>query len=120
MTVAFALMELGVTNRELHLFDTFAGHDEKDIGEVDVDFRGTHALEKKGKGWTGVSKKAVNLAMMTTKYPITKVHYHEGKAQETTTGWQRQIALLRLDMDWYEPTKVALTISGRTSVRAAR
>jgi hypothetical protein len=44
--------------------------------------------------------------MATTGYPETKVHYVRGKVEDTIPGTMPgEIAILRLDTDWYESTR---------------
>jgi O-methyltransferase len=44
--------------------------------------------------------------MLSTGYPEEKVHFIKGKVEETLPSvLPDQLALLRLDTDWYESTK---------------
>ena len=49
--------------------------------------------------------------MALTGYPEEKIHYVEGKVEETLPGAApEKIALLRLDTDWYESTRHELDV----------
>jgi hypothetical protein len=44
--------------------------------------------------------------MAETGYPPERIHYHAGKVEDTIpAGAPAEIALLRLDTDWYESTR---------------
>ena len=48
--------------------------------------------------------------MAETGYPPEKIFYHEGRVEETIPDQApEQIALLRLDTDWYESTRHELS-----------
>jgi hypothetical protein len=109
MAAALALKQLGRTDRELRLFDTFAGMVEP--GELDKDARGNSAgvsfrkAEKKGAGvdWCFASVDEVKANMSTTGYPVEKMFFVEGKVEDTIPGQAPdRISVLRLDTDWYE------------------
>ena len=108
--IARTLMAMGVTDRDLHLFDTFAGMpepteaDRRHDGAAAADLlktRPSHA-----KVWAIASLDDVRDGMAATGYPPERVHFHPGRVEETIPGdAPDRIALLRLDTDWYESTR---------------
>jgi O-methyltransferase len=108
--VALALNDRGVTDRELHLYDTFEGMTEPT--EEDRAMDGTPAAEllarqsRDAKIWAVASLADVRAGMAETGYPAERIHYHVGKVEDTIPAQApEQIALLRLDTDWYESTR---------------
>lgn len=112
MAAAMTLMELGETDRELYLFDTFEGMPAPTA--VDVDLHGNSAREEydrrqsrgEGERWMASSLEKVREAVLSTGYPAERVHLTKGTVEETLPGTAPEhIALLRLDTDWYESTR---------------
>lgn len=111
MLAALTLMELGITNRNLYLFDTFAGMSEPSDKDVNI-----HGSSAKGKWhtllrgvineWDYASLEEVKQNMYTTGYPKEKISFVVGKVEDTIPqAAPDKIAILRLDTDWYESTK---------------
>ncbi len=110
MTVALTLLRLGVTDRELYLFDTFEGMPEP--GEEDVKQGGRHASEvlrnsgRDSSVWAIAGFDEVRDSVQGTGYPEDKIHFVQGGVEETVPEHApAEIALLRLDTDWYASTK---------------
>jgi hypothetical protein len=109
--VARTLVAAGAADRELHLFDTFEGMPPPT--EADRRIRSGPTAEqmlaeqpRSGLVWAIASLEDVQAGMAQTGYPEALVHYHPGRVQDTIPGdAPEQIALLRLDTDWYESTK---------------
>jgi hypothetical protein len=108
--IALALLDRGVTDRDLHLFDTFAGMPEP--SEEDQAMDGTPAAQllaeapRDAKIWAVASLDDVREGMAETGYPAERVHYCVGKVEDTVPeNAPEQIALLRLDTDWYASTR---------------
>ena len=109
MAAALALRE---TNdlRDLYLFDTFAGMTTPT--DNDVDYSGTPAMGRYAESmatdhneWCYASLEDVRANMASTEYPGDKCHFVKGNVLETLpSGGPDQIAILRLDTDWYEST----------------
>ncbi|MDA0999771.1 MAG: class I SAM-dependent methyltransferase [bacterium] len=110
------LSRLGVSDRELYLFDTFQGLTAP--GEQDVSLWGTDASAEYRKfedeAEAGPDIFALNIApregvenlMRGSGYPWEKFHFIEGKVEDTLpAAAPERIALLRLDTDWYESTR---------------
>ncbi len=110
MAVARTLIELGAAERNLYLFDTFEGmsepteSDKQFSGEAAVDL--LRQLDKETSTiWAYSPLDDVRRAMRDTGYAPDKVLFIKGKVEETLPGQApKQIAILRLDTDWYEST----------------
>lgn len=114
MAVALTLLRLGVTDRELYLYDTFAGMTEP--GAEDVRHSGEEAatlletLPRDSNEWAYAPIDEVRAAMSDTGYPQERIHYVEGPVEETLPiDMPDQVSLLRLDTDWYASTRHELT-----------
>ena len=58
------------------------------------------------KIWAVAGLEDVREGMAETGYPADRIHYHVGPVEETLPDRApEQIALLRLDTDWYESTR---------------
>jgi O-methyltransferase len=110
MAAALTLLRLGVTDRELYLYDTFSGmpppteHDTTRDGERAADLlaRG----EADSDIWAIASLEDVRTAVLSVGYPAEHIHFVKGPVEETLPGdAPDEIALLRLDTDWYSSTK---------------
>lgn len=116
MAVARTLLSLGAADRDLYLFDTFTGM--SDPTEEDRDLRGVPADRRPGIkkhaylsarfGWGGIDDVRANLA--STGYPTERLHFVAGRVEDTLPGSEpgsvpEQIAVLRLDTDWYVSTR---------------
>lgn len=116
MAVAKTLLKTGVTDRELFLFDTYAGMPEP--GAVDVDAMGRQAADliaelSKRPLWeqdgnhvlARSSLGVVRRNLMSTGYPTARLHFVEGRVEDTIPMCAPDcLALLRLDTDWYAST----------------
>jgi O-methyltransferase len=110
MTAALALMGEG-SRRQLFLFDTFAGMVPPT--EMDLRFDGERATDCLAKAnprdpsseWCIASLEEVRGNIESTGYPLEQVQFVEGPVEETIpVAAPDQIALLRLDTDWYQST----------------
>ncbi len=110
MAAALTLLRLGVADRDLYLFDTFKGMPAP--GELDADLDGISAhqhmqVEDKSSSfvWAIASLEDVTQNLFSTAYPRDLLHFVEGRVEETVPDFApEQIAILRLDTDWYEST----------------
>ncbi|MET0768852.1 MAG: TylF/MycF/NovP-related O-methyltransferase, partial [Solirubrobacteraceae bacterium] len=107
--VARTLLECGQAERELHLFDTFAGMPPP--ADVDRRHDGMSAAEllagrdRSRHIWAIADLDDVRAGMAATGYPAAHVHFHPGLVEETIPAEAPgEIALLRLDTDWYGST----------------
>ena len=108
--VALTLLECGATDRDLHLFDTFAGmpppsdKDRRFDGKPAADLLATS--DERSNLWAVAGLDDVRTGMAEVGYPTERIHYHEGRVEDTVPGQAPQrIAVLRLDTDWYESTR---------------
>lgn len=111
MVVLYTLMELGETNRQIHLFDTFQGMTPP--SERDVMYTGHAANELLSKHekiparnlWCWADENDVRQNVLSTGYPEDRINFIKGDVLETIPSYAPEsIALLRLDTDWYEST----------------
>jgi O-methyltransferase len=118
LAIALTLQELGRTDRDLYLYDTFEGMTEP--GEHDVSAFHPPAreswLEAQRRGelaWSEVlgaaeafGQDAVRELLLATGYPEERVHLVPGTVEETIPAQAPdRLALLRLDTDWYASTR---------------
>lgn len=113
MLVAKTLLSLGSTSRDLYLFDTFEGLPKPDEAK-DVDVWGNraidgwrpHAKDDRSSTWALATLEEVRENFGRTGYPDQRVHFVKGLVEETIpVRAPQQIALLRLDTDWYASTR---------------
>jgi hypothetical protein len=111
MLAAKVLMKLGDTTRHLYLYDTFEGMTEPTNNDVMFDGKSAREIldnsEKKAgdAGWCIASLEDVRANMESTGYPKDKIHFIKGPVEKTIPQSEpKQVALLRLDTDWYEST----------------
>ncbi len=113
MAVAHTLLKEKKSDRNLYLFDTFEGMPKPTDLDVSVDKRknAKSKFEKTKKSedssdWCFASLNEVKKNIMKTGYSSEKIHFIKGKVENTLPEYvPKQIALLRLDTDWYESTK---------------
>ena len=117
MAAALTLKELGVTDRTFYLYDTFCGMPEPSefdsrLGKY-VNPQEKFRLLQTGpdsSDWCQASLDEVRQNLATTQYNINRFKFVEGKVEETIPGTlPDEIAILRLDTDWYESTKHEMT-----------
>jgi hypothetical protein len=110
MTVALALLSHGDRSRSLYLYDTYEGmssptSDDKSLDGISADDQLKSTPEKTGV-WCYAGIEDVRANILSTGYPEEKVHLIKGKVEETIPSTiPAELALLRLDTDWYESTK---------------
>lgn len=111
LAVARTLLEEGDTTRDLWLYDTFTRMPPP--GERDFDIWGRHASSyfegpvdpHDTDGYRYLPLDEVRMLLESTGYPPERLHFVAGMVEETIPGeTPDQIALLRLDTDWYEST----------------
>ena len=107
---ASTLVRLGDTTRKIYLYDTYEGMPEP--GEADLNRDGHSARQawkegqEKGQPWGfGGTLEGVKTVMESTGYPQENLVYVKGMVEDTVPGViPGQIALLRLDTDFYSST----------------
>ena len=116
MAMALTLKKIGAENRELYLYDTFSGMSAPT--DVDVSIGGAKAHEKfadkkiseDASKWCSSTLEEVKNNVLSTGYNIENINFIEGKVEDTIPdNIPKDIAILRLDTDWYESTKHELT-----------
>ena len=113
MAVAQSLLSLKVSDRDLYLFDTFAGmtapsgkdgsaFERKTTKESFEEMRAADGTCQ----WCFSSLEETRANLGTIGYPAEKIHFVKGPVEETLPkNAPEQIALLRLDTDFYESSK---------------
>ena len=117
LAMALKLLDLGVDDRDVHLYDTFDGMTaptEADTSPYDppalVEWRA--AAERGERPWpnlfepTVFNLDAVRALLESSGYPPARLHFVPGRVEDTIPAHAPdQLALLRLDTDWYESTR---------------
>jgi predicted O-methyltransferase YrrM len=116
MIIALTLLQCGVRDREIFLFDTFDGMTAP--SSQDVDLHGDHTVAlmsgSRGPEVTKLVKAAagideVRAAMASTGYDMRLVRLVKGDVVQTLPRTQTlRICLLRLDTDFYDRTLAGL------------
>lgn len=117
MAAAARLIKNQNADRTLWAFDTYSGMSKPTA--ADVDLHGATATELLAVAdvndvrsvWCQSSLDEVRSNLLSTGYAEEKLRFVVGKVEETLNSeisLPEQIALLRLDTDWYESTKVEL------------
>ncbi|MGE0565661.1 MAG: TylF/MycF/NovP-related O-methyltransferase [Pseudolabrys sp.] len=121
VTIIRTLQALGVTDRKIWLYDTFEGMPEPE--EIDVHYAQTPTedggiksweLHKKpdtgGSDWCFCPIDEVKRTVYRTGYPQDNLNFVKGLVENTIPGTiPSDIALLRLDTDFYSSTKHEFT-----------
>ncbi|MDP6891131.1 MAG: TylF/MycF/NovP-related O-methyltransferase [Phycisphaerales bacterium] len=106
MAAARTLLDLHCQNRDLYLFDTFEGMGQPT--EEDINIKGLIAVNERPNRteWSRCPLETVQEAFKKTAYDPNRIHYVKGMVEDTVPDdAPGQIALLRLDTDWYESTR---------------
>lgn len=106
MMIALTLQSLGVTDRDIYLYDTFTGPPPPTDADVDIHGVSMVDLTNRGVKWPQASADEVKANLAATNYPAGHFHIVAGDVLETIPRLApERIALLRLDTDWYESTR---------------
>jgi O-methyltransferase len=118
MMAALTLQQAGIRDREIYLFDTFEG--QPPPSDRDVTFKGGRptarwrqatnqgvldpgALPEELRAYASLDEARANV--YSTGYPQDRFVFVKGKVEDTLPeSAPGQIAILRLDTDWYEST----------------
>ena len=118
MAAARELIRLHSADRQLWLYDTYAGMTAPTAADVEAG-TGVTAAEmlsstSVGDGnnvWCVAGRADVEANMRSTGYPVEHITFVEGDVTQTLLdSAPESISLLRLDTDWYESTKVGLEV----------
>lgn len=117
MMIALTLRKNNINDRKIYLYDTFEGMSEPT--EADKAISGQSAetlLQSQDKMadqsiWCYSSMDEVKKNLLSTGYPSNQLIFIKGKVEDTLpVQAPGSLALLRLDTDWYESTKIELEI----------
>jgi O-methyltransferase len=117
LAMLLTLQDLGVSDRDIWLYDTFEGMtapDERDVSDFELPAlaRWHESRARQEKPWGHLFHPEVfNEAMVremlySTGYPRERLHFVKGPVEQTLPAQMPPaLALLRLDTDWYESTR---------------
>jgi len=114
MAAALTLLGEQGGDRRLWLYDTFAGMTEPardNDGSAAVRAWRRQRRSDGGNDWCRASLQDVRANMERTGYPADHIRYVEGPIEQTLrdpVNIPHRIAVLRLDTDWYESTRIEL------------
>ena len=117
MLMAKTLVNEGEKERKIWMYDTFDGMTEPtdDDCEIETNISGSDLLKNTPKNtdkfnmWAYAPLEMVKKNMKKTMFPEERIHFIEGKVENTLGKVKPQnMSLLRLDTDWYESTKCEL------------
>ena len=118
MAMAKQLADLSITDRRIWLYDTFAGMTaptsedvEAGTGVTAADMLSTTDVGDGNNVWCVAGRSDVEANVRSTGYPFEHFRFVEGDVAVTLgEAVPERIALLRLDTDWYESTRVGLEV----------
>lgn len=113
LLIAKMLANRNITDRQLYLYDTYEGMPPPTENDKDINGTGAGTLlqqEDRNKAtsvWCLAGLDDVKANMELAGYAATNIIYVEGKVEDTIPAQtaKGEIALLRLDTDWYESTR---------------
>ena len=117
LAMILKLQQLGLTDRDIYLYDTFEGMTEPtaaDTSRFDGSAMGVWTAAKAAglRPWNNLfraeafNETSVRELLLSTGYPPERIHFIKGPVEQTIPAQApAQIALLRLDTDWYESTR---------------
>lgn len=113
MAMIEVLKAYGV-ERPIYLYDTFEGMSKPEECDISTHFGGCNALKEyettkptdESHFWVRCTLDNVKANVAKTGYNPDLIHYVKGKVEDTIPNTiPDQIAVLRLDTDWYSSTK---------------
>ena len=118
MAAALTFLANDASHRDMWLFDTYEGMnrpDDRDRKNGETELAAIKWEETKtgteSSDWCMADLADVRANMESTGYPMDKVRFIKGPVEETLADAANvpdRIAMLRLDTDWYESTRVEL------------
>ncbi len=110
MAACLTLLNLGISDRQFYLYDTFEGMSEPTDEDVQFDGKQAAAMMNAAKTetdkWCYADLESVAENLKSTGYPMDKIQMIKGKVEDTIPATlPSEIAMLRLDTDWYESTR---------------
>lgn len=117
LAMVLKLQQLGITDREIYLYDTFEGmtapteHDTSRFHQPAQ--KDWETAQKSGQKIYGglfnddlFNESQVREVLLQSGYPAERLHFVRGPVEQTIpTTLPGPLALLRLDTDWYESTR---------------
>lgn len=111
MLMAYTLLGMNETGRKIYLYDTFTGMPKPTVKDNEIK-SGQPALDiwkanqrKDHNEYCYASLAEVKNNLGATNYPLDNLVFAQGKVEDTIPGIKPgQIAILRLDTDWFEST----------------
>ncbi len=101
LAMILALQDEGAADRDLYLYDSFEG-----MPEPGPDDGAGDEPEKWTLDPSGYDEESVRTTLLATGYPSERLHIVAGAVEDTLPERAPdQLALLRLDTDWYESTR---------------
>lgn len=118
MAAARELLALGVTDRRIWLYDTYAGMTTPTSADIEAGTGVSAAamlaetpVADGNNVWCVAGRADVEANLRSTGYPFSQFTFVEGDvAQTLLSSAPTSIALLRLDTDWYESTRAGLNV----------
>ena len=117
MMIGLFLRDRGILDRKIYLYDTFEGmstpsdFDKNAAGELASGLLEVQDKKDETSIWCYSSLEEVKLNLQSTGYPSGNIVFVKGKVEDTlTNNLPGKLALLRLDTDWYESTKIELEL----------
>ncbi len=110
MAAALTLLAETDVSRDLYLYDTYEGMSAPTmVDKTYAGHRATTLLEATPRGggaWCESPLQEVKHNLVSTGYPLERLHFVCGKVEDTIPGTlPGATAILRLDTDWYESTR---------------
>ncbi len=110
MIMIHTLLARGIKDRAVYLYDTFEGMPEPTAKDTSIDGSTAFGTWKDNQTdqentWCYSPIDEVKKNVLSTGYPSQLIHFVKGKVEDTIPGTlPEQIALLRLDTDWFDST----------------
>jgi len=118
MAMTKELTSLGVLDRQIWLYDTFAGMTKPTSADIEAgsgvtasDMLLATQVADGDNVWCVAGLPDVQTNVFSTGYPKEKFTFVEGDVAQTLgSSFPESISLLRLDTDWYESTRMELEV----------
>ena len=112
LTMLKTLKNCSELKRDIYLYDTYTGMSKPSKEDGNFAHKKFKELQtgEENSNWCYADLNDVKTTMNLCGYPKEKIHFVKGKIEDTLPNTiPDKIALLRLDMDWHDPTLHALT-----------
>ena len=108
MLMVLTLLQLGVVNRPVWLYDTYSGMTKPGDEDGETEKQEWEKLQTGAdqSNWCLAQQEEVATNLRSTGYPFSMLQFVKGKVEDTIPAHiPDQIAMLRLDTDWYASTR---------------